>query len=64
MRAERLQLSLLPEQPPLAQPLPTETRQRCIEVIANILLHVARAQGARSSKRRKTSEGVSDAQCR
>lgn len=50
MRAERLQLSLLPEQTPLVQPLPSETRRQCIDVIAKMLLHAAKRGGETKGK--------------
>lgn len=42
MRTERLQMMLIPELCPIAQPLPAGTRAKCIELIAMMLVRLVR----------------------
>jgi hypothetical protein len=44
MSTDRLQLALIPEAPHRAQPLPADVREKCIELVARILLVVVRPE--------------------
>ena len=44
MKTDRLQLKLIPNLRPMAQPLPPQARAKCIELIARMLVGLIRPE--------------------
>jgi hypothetical protein len=44
MSTDRLQLALIPEAPHRAQPLPPDVREKCVELVARMLLVIVRPE--------------------
>jgi len=44
MSIDRLQLTLIPEAPHRAQPLPPDARERCVELVVRMLLGLVRPE--------------------